>query len=161
MGCAFFVETGTFLGDMVAGVRGSFDQVISIELDDDLYEQARVRFQKDSAIRIIRGDSAEVLPEILSTLNASTLFWLDGHYSGPGTAMGRSVSPVMDELAALLHHPVGNHVIMIDDARLFTASDGYPELAEVMSLVAKLRPDMTTVVRDDIISICPEMPPGA
>lgn len=149
------VDTGTFRGDMVDAMRGHFDQIVSIELDDDLFERARQRFLSCPTVRIVHGDSSKVLPSILAELSQPCLFWLDGHYSGSGTALGDQVSPILDELAAILRHPVRGHLILVDDARLFTGRDGYPTLEQVRLLALSSRPDLICDTSDDIIHICP------
>src|ERR1051325_2291173 len=40
------IETGTYRGDMVNACRETFETIVSIELDDVLFEEARRRFPK-------------------------------------------------------------------------------------------------------------------
>lgn len=150
-----FLETGTFRGDMVYAMRSRFDQIISIELDRELYERARTRFAGYRHIQIVYGDSSKVLTTIIASINRPCLFWLDGHYSGAGTAMGDIVSPILDELTAILRHPICGHVILIDDARLFTGEGGYPTLNHLFAITHAYHPTLTIEVRDDIVRIVP------
>ena len=83
---AIFVESGTLHGDTLAAVREEFGALHSIELLDSLYKAAVARFEDDSKIRIHRGDSGDVLSSVISTFSNPAVFWLDGHYSGSGTA---------------------------------------------------------------------------
>jgi hypothetical protein len=46
-------------------------------------------------------------------------------------------------------------VVLIDDARLFVGSDGYPTLAARRELVGRIRPNAAVDVRSDIISELP------
>src|SRR4051794_17619818 len=39
-----FVETGTYLGQMVEATQGFFESIHSIELSDELYSNARAKF---------------------------------------------------------------------------------------------------------------------
>ena len=55
------------------------------------------------------------------------------------------------ELAALLHHPVRRHLVLIDDARLFTGTDGYPTIDELRTWVERERPGSRVDVEADII----------
>jgi len=65
---------------------------------------------------------------MLQDSSGRILFWLDGHYSGEGTACGDQVSPILQELDLIKAHPRRDHCILIDDSRLFTGVDGYPTL---------------------------------
>ena len=145
-----FVETGTYTGEMVAAVRGEFDRVISIELDHALCEAARRRFADDSGVQLLRGDSGELLSAVLRDLREPAMFWLDGHYMGVGTGRGAVDSPLVLEFRALLAHPVRGHVVLIDDARLCTGTDGYPTIEE-LQLMAQERPGTIVEVDGDII----------
>jgi hypothetical protein len=145
------VETGTFLGDMARAGGKTFRRVITIELDEDLYEKARRRLARFPNITVLRGNSGELLPGLLSTCRNSCLFWLDAHYSGRLTARGGRDTPIVRELGAVLAHPGPNHVVLIDDARCFTGEGDYPDLETLKRFVRGLRPDWGFEVRDDII----------
>ncbi len=150
------VETGTYLGEMVYAMRNNFEHIISIELDKELYENASNFFRKDKHIEIIQGDSSKVLPEILKNINQSCLFWLDGHYSGGITAKGELSTPIVSEISFIKENAVSNnidHVILIDDARDFNGTDGYPTIKEFEKFVNELFPDYLFKVQDDIIVI--------
>jgi hypothetical protein len=47
------------------------------------------------------------------------MFWLDAHYSSRDTAKGEVSVPLLDELQVIASHPIKDHVILIDDYRLF------------------------------------------
>lgn len=51
------VETGTYLGDMVAAQKSRFSNIYSIELGVDLYKKAKARFKNDKNVIILHGDS--------------------------------------------------------------------------------------------------------
>ncbi|MFD2369932.1 FkbM family methyltransferase [Brevibacillus sp. GCM10020057] len=158
-GLRTFIETGTYKGDMVQAVKHLFTQMYSIELDDALCEAARLRFADDPHIQIVHGDSGSVLPAILDSITEPCLFWLDGHYvpRSPETARGDVDTPILQELTAILQHPVPNHVILIDDARCFIGPNpllnDYPTIQQLQEFVRKLRPDMSFFVQNDIIRI--------
>ncbi len=124
-----FVESGTYMGDMIYAVRDIFDAIYSIELDEELYQTARKRFTKQRNVVILQGDSGEVLGEILATIKQPCLFWLDGHYSGGITAKGSLETPIQKELLSISRHSLRrSHVILIDDARCFTGEGDYPSI---------------------------------
>lgn len=154
-GIRVLVETGTFYGDMIEAVRRDFTKVYSIELSEKLHDRARRRFHDAPNVLLRRGDSATELPTVLREVTEPALFWLDGHYSGMGTARGAEDTPIRAELEAVLTHAVRGHVVMIDDARLFGRGDGYPSIDAVRAIVAKHRPDLQVRVEDDVIYIEP------
>jgi len=130
-----FVETGTYLGEMVNAVRNRFDQIYSIELGLELYENAKRRFADKKNITIIHGDSGKVLDELLGHVNQPCLFWLDGHYSGGITAKGEAETPIRKELSHIFNHSIASHhVILIDDARCFIGDHDYPTIEELRNL---------------------------
>ena len=105
-------------------------------------------------ITILHGDSGEVLEQVLARINKPCLFWLDGHYSGGVTAKGSLETPIQKELTHIFNHPQAhNHIILIDDARLFTGQDDYPALQFLQDLTISAGFDVYEV-KDDIIRIC-------
>jgi hypothetical protein len=134
-----FVETGTYVGDTLAALRRSFEHLHSIELSPELYEGVFARFGDDRKITLWHGDSGDVLPRLLARLDKPTLFWLDGHYSGGVTARGVDDTPILRELEHISKHYLSKqHHLIIDDVRLFTGVDGYPELSAVQQAARHL-----------------------
>ncbi len=155
-GTKTLIETGTYLGDMLYAVRRQFTRLVSIELSSELCRKARERFQRFPRIEIVQGDSAEVLPKILDGIAEPCLFWLDGHYSGGFTAKASLDTPILKELETIFEHPVKDHVILIDDARLFNGTEDYPAIGDVRQLVERKRPDYEFSVSHDVIRIHPK-----
>lgn len=149
------VETGTFLGDMVHACRKNFHQIVSIELDPQLYQNASRRFGSERHIKIHEGDSGNLLPKITAEISEPCLFWLDGHYSAGITAKGDLDTPIMNELSAICDHPIDAHVVLIDDARLFTGQGDYPTIDEVRDFWLSRKPDHQLEFDLDIIRITP------
>lgn len=150
--CPVLVETGTFRGDMVEAHLRNFDQLISIELSQELYEKACYRFRKSAHVTICQGDSGAVLPRIMGTLNAPAVFWLDGHYSAGDTAQGSKDCPIYEELAAIFaHSPRYRHVLLIDDARCFVGQGDYPTVAALTKFIQAHDSRYRVEVQDDII----------
>jgi hypothetical protein len=147
------VETGTYLGEMVNAVKYDFQLIYSIELSDELCENAMKKFSRHKHISIVNGDSAEILPEILMHIDQPCLFWLDGHYSAGITAKGEKETPIMEELKHIFNHSIKNHIILIDDARLFTGEHDYPTLASLEKFILNCNPKASFDVQDDVIRI--------
>lgn len=151
-GLHVFVETGTFRGDMVEAMRTHCTRIISIELDPARFEAASARFAGCTNVTILHGDSGKVLSDVVAELTEPALFWLDGHYSGPGTARGEADTPILAELSHVLDAAAG-HTILVDDARLFDGTADYPTLAELERHVRRLRSDASIDIRDDMIEV--------
>lgn len=155
----YFVETGTFLGhttEAVAriGSRSRLEKAYTIELSRELYDNAVRRFAGNPVIECLHGDSTDLLPPLIAGLDAPAIFWLDGHYSGGMTALGSEVTPILREIEAVLASPIKDHVILIDDVRLF-GRDGYPPLSEVLDIVRAALPASRIEIYNDIARITP------
>jgi len=148
---ATFIETGTFTGEMIEAMRPHFQRLISIEMSPEIHDSARRRFAGDPRIEILLGDSAVVLPRVLEQIREPAVFWLDGHFMGGSTARASEDTPVRHELSALLTHPVRRHLVLIDDARLFDGTAGYPTISELREWIHRERPGSEMRVEDDII----------
>lgn len=155
-GCRVLIETGTYLGDTIFSQKAGFDRIISIELSKRLYRAAKRRFRKYPNIEIYNGDSGELLPGIMKENKSRALLWLDGHFSGGLTARGATESPVFRELEAIFSNNRMLHVILIDDARLFTGERDYPTMDELIAFVTKKNPHYTVVTESDIIALLPD-----
>jgi hypothetical protein len=145
------IETGTFTGEMVAALLGHARRIVSIELDDALYAAAARRFAQAPGVELLHGDSARLLAPVVNELSRPALFWLDGHYTGPGSARTDVASPIVREIETILAHPVSGHVVLIDDAREFTGQDGYPTIDALKDMVRRVQPRAEFAVEDDII----------
>ncbi len=151
------VESGTYLGDMVAAMKRHFDRIYSIELDKELYESACARFKGAGRIQIIRGDSGVEMEHIVKSVARPALFWLDGHYSAGVTARGETSTPIYDELRHILPSLDAGHVVIIDDARSFTGTGGYPTLAALSDFARSILPAVDISVECDMIRITPRL----
>ena len=149
------VETGTYHGDMIDALFHSFDSLYSIELSVNLYNKAKWRFRNQPKVKLINGDSGEMLAKLVSTLDGAALFWLDGHYSAGPTAHGVLSTPIYNELAHILSANEKRHVIVIDDARHFGVEKDYPSIEEITAFVKKSRPDLSVRVDCDSIQVFP------
>ena len=153
------IETGTYLGDTVADLRENFDEVFSIELDDQLFRLAQRRFSGLPRVHVLHGDSSEVLPTILARLQTPALFWLDGHFSGGPTAKAALETPLFRELDAVASHGIKGHVVLIDDARCLGTGD-YPSLEAVETLVRARQADWCVELAEDIVRLHAKIPPS-
>jgi hypothetical protein len=152
--CRIFIETGTYLGEMIEAQKKHFNKIYSIELSPKLYKEAARRFRNYSNVTILFGDSGKVLPEILKDVDEGVIFWLDGHYSAGVTAKGEKECPVLEELDAIFSSRM-NHIILIDDARFFTGSGDFPSIGELEAFVKKRSDSYHFSIENDIITLIP------
>ena len=153
--CSTFIETGTGWGIMLGVVRRHFTWVHSVEIYRPLYERARKTFAKYGNVFLYHGDSKNVLEKILNCAEGRILFWLDGHYSGPGTGRSDTDCPLLMELLAIANHPRKDHCILIDDARLFGAQKEYPTIEQVTEGLRCINNDYRIEVKGDIVRALP------
>ena len=125
-----FCETGTLHGDAVNFITNfSFETIVSIEIVESLAAAATKRFEADSRVKIILGDSSKVLQNVSEDyLNSNTLFWLDAHFPGADNNLtayddeqnSDTRIPLKAELQIILNRSkTYNDVVIIDDLWLF------------------------------------------
>lgn len=146
-----FIETGTYIGRMLEAVNRYFDVLYSIEIDKKLHLFCKKKFQNNKKIHLFCGDSARILSKILKKVKSPTFFWLDAHYSGGITSMAKTKTPIEAELKIILQKWQPGSRILIDDARLFNGSNGYPEIKDIEKLIKKLGLKIT--LKNDILLI--------
>lgn len=134
-----FVETGTYRGDTAAWAEEHFASVVTIELSPEFHAAASARFRTQPRIRTLQGNSEDVLAQLLPSLNAPAVFWLDAHWSGLDTAGREAECPLLAEIG-VINESAYPHVILVDDARLFMAPPPLPHRAEQW-------PDLEATVR--------------
>lgn len=122
--CDVYVETGTHNCTSLNSVLSlpHFKMFYSIELSDEWYNLAINAKRNDPRIKIIKGDSAIKLGDVLSEIDdkhptAKCCIFLDSHYSGPGTAMGKEASPIKSELNSLIWYRHLVRQVFIDDTQ--------------------------------------------
>jgi hypothetical protein len=151
-----FVETGTNRAGTARWAAGHFDRVISIEAAPELHRAAKQRVASCTNVDLRLGNSRDVLKTLMPELSRPALVWLDAHWCGGVTAGESDECPVLDEIAAVDAGTV-QHVILIDDARMFLnparpphKRDHWPPAGAVME---KLREkfDSYICITDDVI----------
>ena len=157
-GLRILVETGTYYGEMVAAVQRHFDRVDTIESVPELARAAAGKFKRFRHVHILEAKAKRSYPEMLATLTAPALFWLDaGYYSWDG--LYRNKQRLAIELAAILGNSIRGHVVLIDDARTlkFRIGDN-PEpsnIAELQENLSTAFPDRRVEIQKDIVRITP------
>ena len=114
-----FIETGTHLGETIVPMSNFFDELHTIELSELYYQHFSKQEYNTKKIKSYLGDSSKLLPEILTTIDSDSIFFLDGHYSSDQTAKGEKDVPLIEEISAINHLFKNSGIIIIDDLRLF------------------------------------------
>jgi hypothetical protein len=144
-----FVETGSYMG---AGIRtaleAGFEQVYSIEITDYYFNLCTGMFASDKRVHIIKGDSATQLESLICTINEPITYWLDGHYSGGRTGIGKVQFPLLYEIDTIADFNLINYPnILIDDIRCFSKQN--PDIGyDVGDICKKLREVYTSYYID-------------
>lgn len=157
MGLTTLVEGGTYQGGTAKWAADSFDQVFTIENSPEMHGIAKENLLGISNITMLQGDTRQHLPEIVAK-NDNMLYWLDAHWSGGITYGQDDECPLLEELEIVFASD-RNHVILIDDARLFLAPPPSPHRREnwpTLLEVTRALPDgWDCLCHDDVLAIIP------
>lgn len=156
-----FIETGTFKGDTSYWASRLFQTVSTIENSDVLFRQVKEKYGHISNIRFYHGDTRFKLKEIVPALDSAAMFWLDAHWSGQNTYGAKDECPLLDELA-IINSSRFDHVVFIDDARLFLSPpplphgiDNWPDIAAILAVLQKTGKKRYIVIAEDVILAVP------
>ncbi len=149
---SILIETGTYLGDMVKSQINNFEVIYSVELSKDLWKRAVKRFDKFKKVKLLQGDSGLVLHDLVPRISERAIFWLDGHYSAGITAKGEKDCPIFEELSAIFKSKI-NHVLLIDDARLFVGENDYPTIEVLTNFILTNFPNSNVEIVNDMICV--------
>ena len=154
-----FIETGTSYGNTTMLAKDIFNEVHTVELEDNFYNKAAVNFANEKNVKVYHGDSAELFPAILKNLTQrNIIFWLDGHYSGGTTAKGQSNTPIIGELRAIKESGISQAILLIDDICCFSPDTkelaevacGYPSVDEMRNAILEINPGYNIIMYGDI-----------
>ena len=157
-----FIETGTFKGGTTLWAAKHFQKVITLEINPEFSRAVAERPDCPKNIQFLVGDSAKLLREVVNGLSGQGVFWLDGHYCGPGTGDATAECPIMEELEAL--RSAEDPIILIDDARCFLGPPPPPHdprhwvsIDEIYRYLIVHFPNHMTTVHDDVIISIPKV----
>jgi len=157
-----FVETGTYMGSTALWAASHFEQVITIENSQQIYEQTLATHGHIANIQFLFGNSKDVLKQVIPTIESPTLFWLDGHWSGGITYGKDDQCPLLEEITILNTSPI-NHFLLIDDARLYTSPPNrpcviaeWPTIDQVIETIKAGPHEKYIAIFDDVILAFPK-----
>jgi hypothetical protein len=131
-----FIEAGTFLGNTAMRCSRDFERVITIELDANLFRQAKAYLLHRRNVRCLEGDALKLLPSILEEAEVGdALIFLDGHFSGGVTAQGELTEPACEELTVLARHKDKINAVIVDDFRCFGRDKGWPKRSRLLATI--------------------------
>lgn len=160
-----FIETGTNDGRNIKRIHstGHFDYVSSIEFSPFYFQHVNKSIGHLPRLKLYEGDSGEMLPQVLDDLEAKVsggaVIWLDAHYSLGRTAGAQQAEPpIFKEILAILNSKYAeDHIILIDDVRLWTGtlrySQIYPSPHQVQQLVCSKQPNAEFRYENDALAI--------
>jgi len=156
-----FLETGTSAAaETTLQAALHFDRVFTVELTAIGYRSACERLKECPNVDLRCGSSPAFIRGVLAVNpELRFLFWLDAHWCG-GPKLGPEC-PLLHELAEIAPTHA-QHVILIDDARLFLNPPPpphdpaqWPAFETVRELCLSWEPQPTVTVQDDIIIVEP------
>lgn len=155
-----FCETGTYKAGSTLLAAPHFEWVYSIEGDRARFEKTQAGLGNDRPknATFVYGDSRHELARVLATIAQPCLIYLDAHWCGGGAAEAHELGdecPIREELEAVNASAyAAQHVLMIDDARLFLNPPPMPHdpaqwltVTEIETLLAP----RTVYIQDDVI----------
>jgi hypothetical protein len=129
-----FIETGSYHGDGIQqALDAGFQEVISMEVDRDLFEITTERFWDNDRVNNLYGDSRELLADVMTIIDDQCTFWLDSH--SPNNL------PLLEELEIIKNHYIKTHTILIDDLRLWTKAEHGYDTESLKEILLSINPN--------------------
>ena len=126
-GIQTFFEAGSYNGNNAADFANVFNNVISIEIDENMYNECIENHGDKKNIKFIRGDASENLLSVLrESPDERMVILLDDHT--------RYDSFIKEELEAIQHNTNVDHIIIIDDINNL-GTGTYPTVETIEKLV--------------------------
>ena len=148
-----FVETGTYLAETTLAILPWVELVYTFELDRHLWNRAVGLLSRFPHVIPLYGDSGDGLQRCIPFLSGKTLFWLDAHYSGPGTSGEEGVTAINKEVEVIIELAKESHVVLVDDIRGFGKCKGYPTVDELVKKYKRAFPASIGSVSNDILTL--------
>ncbi|OGN65180.1 MAG: hypothetical protein A3E80_01320 [Chlamydiae bacterium RIFCSPHIGHO2_12_FULL_49_9] len=138
----YFVETGSYMGNGIRmALRAGFEYIHSLEIEPQLVNHCRKRFNKNPRVTIWHRDSSYQLWEVIEPIQEEITFWLDGHLGTPDPHGGKN-TPLIEELEQIKRHSIKTHTILIDDLHCCrTILFDYLTLEEIVKKVLEINPE--------------------
>ena len=153
-GASTLIETGTYRGRTARRASRKFNRVITIEVVEELYRNAKASLADCKNIECLLGDCNQLLPGILDRDDvADCLVYLDGHFSDGVTGMGEVPEPAIEEIATIGKRKEKVRSVVVDDFRTFSGSDEMPSRSALFASIEKWLPEYRVTVHLDQVLI--------
>lgn len=155
-----FVETGTSLGLTALTAARHFRWVHTVEISPAVYGAPVPELLATHNVTRHLGNSPEIIPRILCSLDGPTLWYLDAHWCGNGPVQ-EPVCPLLDEIAALGARDTSGDVVMIDNygvlehCRPPQDQANWPSVERVIEQLNRCLPDLWITVVLDVLMARP------
>lgn len=124
--CDYFLETGYYMGSGVhRAIQAGFKKIFSIEISSIYVANGKKHYENNNKVKIIHDDSKNLYETIKDFPNKRFLFFLDAHADQTSEHEQSINCPILHELEAIRKHPIKNHVILVDDMRLFRSQSAW------------------------------------
>jgi len=102
-----FVETGTNTAKTTMVAANLFNNVHTIELNNEYFLNCKQLLLPFKNVTIHNGSSEQIMNQILPNINKRIMFFLDAHWN--------SYCPILDELEAIYTNNIKDPIIVIHD----------------------------------------------
>ncbi len=139
-----FVETGSFRGGGIQkALDAGYTDIYSIEFLKWYYTECMLLFGGNPKVKLYLGNSATKLTHLVRNIKGSITFWLDSHTDDS--------SPILKELEQISKLKRKDHVIIIDDVRLFGEKKRFPKLTEILESIRNINSNYIVEYRDSLL----------
>lgn len=140
-----YIETGTDNGvSLEKAINSGYKNIITIDILECAH--TRKKFESNSNVKFVKGSSSEVLWDLIKDINSQIVFYLDAHICGDEA----KDLPVLSELDTIAKHHIKNHIIILDDVRLF--KDMKLDIDVVTKKLKQINPDYVIWFADDEVA---------
>jgi hypothetical protein len=121
--CDYFLETGYYMGSGVKrALDAGFKNIMSIEISTKHINYGKEHNKNEielGILNLIQDDSKNIYNHI-KNIDKKFLFFLDSHADQDLThERGEFICPVLQELKEINKHHRKDHIILVDDMRIF------------------------------------------
>lgn len=118
-----FIETGTYIAEAVKlALSVGFEKIYTIDLTDKYKNELHDIYKKDiysGKVKFLYGESYLELEKLFKDIKYPSIIWHDAHHDMHSDICGKYECPILEELKVIKKSGIKNHILMIDDIRIF------------------------------------------
>jgi hypothetical protein len=143
----YYIETGTDNGvSLEKAINSGYKNIITIDILECAH--TRKKFESNTNVRFVQGSSSEVMWDLIKDINEQIVFYLDAHLFGDQVSHNL---PLLTEIDIIAKHPIKNHILILDDVRLF-ATDMRLDINVITKKLKQINPDYIIWFADDEVA---------